>query len=122
MEQDKALRLLLRQLKDIQAQADKILTGENSNEAIENFARYSLELKGYIAKNIESSEVKSYLTELPEINYSKAQIKLWQYLILPSWWISVYKDYQAKNRAIEEINMVKGKYANLELLVRGLAN
>ena len=122
MEQDKALRLLLRQLRDIQAQADKILTGENSNETIETFARYSGELKGYISKNIASPEVKSYLNELPDINYSRAQIKLWQYLILPSWWISAYKDYQAKNRTIEEINLVKGKCANLELLVRGLAD
>ena len=122
MEQDKTLRLLLRQLKDIQVQADKIVTGENSNEAIETFSRYSSELKTYIAKNVESPEIKSYLTDLPEINYKRSEIKLWQYLIMPSWWITLYKDYQAKNRTIEEINEVKGKYATLELLVKGLAN
>jgi hypothetical protein len=119
MENDKSLRLLLRQLKDVQAQADKILTGENSNEAIESFARYSIELKEYILKNISSNEVKSYLTELPEINYSRTDLKLWQYLILPSWWITLYKDYQAKNRTIQEINAVRSKYATLELLVKG---
>ena len=122
MEQEKALRLLLRQIKDIQAQADKIVTGKDSNEMIETFAKYSSELRSYISKNIESEEIKSYLTELPEINYSRTKIKLWQYLILPSWWISLYKDYQAKNEAIEEINFVKGKYAPLELLIRGLTN
>jgi len=121
MEQDHALRLLLRQLKDIQAQADKILTGENSNEAIETFAKYSIELKDYVSKHVELPEVKSYLTELPVINYKRAEIKLWQYLILPSWWISLYKDYHAKNKTIEEINIVKGKYATLELLVKALA-
>jgi hypothetical protein len=120
MEQDKALRLLLRQLKDIQAQAEKILTGENSNEAIESFAKYSSELKSYIFKNVDSQQIRSYLSELPEINYSRTEIKLWQYLILPSWWISMYNDYQAKNKTIEEINLVKGKYATLELLVKGL--
>jgi hypothetical protein len=122
MEQDKALRLLLRQLVDIQAQADKITTGENSNEAIESFAKYSSELKSYISKNVEVEEIKSFLSELPEINYSRTQIKLWQYLILPSWWISIYKDYHAKNDAISEINSVRGKYATLELLVRELTN
>jgi hypothetical protein len=122
MEQDKALRLLLRQLKDIQSQADKILTGENSNEAIETFAKYSSELKSYISKNVQLEEIKSFLTQLPEINYSRTQIKLWQYLILPSWWISLYKDYQAKNETITEINSARGKYATLELLIRGLTN
>lgn len=122
MEQDKALRLLQRQLKDIQAQADKIITGDNSNEMIEAFAKYSSELKSYISKNVELKEVKSFVAELPEINYSRTQIKLWQYLILPSWWITLYKDYQAKNETITEINSARGKYATLELLIRGLAN
>lgn len=122
MDQDKTLRLLLRQLKDIQAQADKILTGENSNESIETFSRYSNELKSYILKNIDSQEITSYLKDLPEINYTRTEIKLWQYLILPSWWISLYKDYQAKNQIIEEINLVRGKYATLELLVKGLTS
>jgi hypothetical protein len=122
MEQEKALKLLLRQLKDIQAQAEKIMTGENSNESIETFAKYSTELKEYISKNVESAEIRTYLKELPEINYSRSEIKLWQYLILPSWWISLYKDYHAKNKTIEEIGMVKGKYATLELLIKGYAN
>lgn len=74
MDQDKAIRLLLRQLKDIQAQADKILTGENSNETIETFAKYSIELKDYISKNIESPVIKSYLKELPEINYNRTKV------------------------------------------------
>lgn len=122
MEQEKAQRLLIRQLKDIQSQADKISSGESSSENIEAFARYSIELKSYIAKNIESQQIKSYLSQLPDINYSKTNIKLWQYLILPSWWVSSYRDYQAKNQAILEINQVRGKYATLELLVRELAD
>ncbi|MEO7990209.1 MAG: hypothetical protein ABI663_11750 [Chryseolinea sp.] len=122
MEQEKSLRLLLRQLKDIQSQADKILTGENSNEAIETFAKYSTELKDYINKNVVSPEIKSYLKELPEINYSRTEIKLWQYLVLPSWWISLYKDYHEKNKTIAEISTVRGKYATLELLVKGSVN
>lgn len=122
MSQDKAIRLLLRQLKDIQAQADKILTGEKSDETIETFSRYSIELKDYILKNVESPEIKSYLKELPEINYSRTKIQVWQFFILPFWWIALYNDYQAKNEAIEEINMVKGKYATLEVLVKGLTN
>lgn len=122
MDQDKAIRLLLRQLKDIQAQADKILTGENSDETIETFAKYSIELKDYIMKNIEAPAIKSYLKELPEINYNRTKVKLWQYLILPMWWIALYNDYQAKNETIQDIQLVKGKYATLEMLVKGLVN
>jgi hypothetical protein len=122
MDQDKTLRLLLRQLKDIQAQADKIVKGEDSNEAIETFAKYAVELKDYISKHVASPEIKEYLAQLPEINYSRSHVKLWQYLILPSWWITLYKDYQAKKETVTEINIVKGKYSTLEVLIRGSIN
>src|SRR6187551_1408876 len=89
MEEEKAIRLLLRQLKDIQAQAEKVMGGENSNADLENFARYSSELKNYISKNVSSAEIRSYVNDLPEINYSRSEIKLWQYIILPSWWITL---------------------------------
>lgn len=120
--EEKAIRLLLRQLKDIQAQAEKVVAGENSDADLENFARYSSELKDYISKNVSSTEIRSYLTDLPEINYSRSQIALWQYLIFPSWWISLYKDYHERNRTIQEINHAKSKYATLELLVRGYSS
>jgi hypothetical protein len=118
MEQAKALQLLSRQVRDIQAQAEKLIGGENSSESIESFARYSLELKSFIEKNIESDEIRKYLSEIPEINYQRTQIKLWQYLIFPSWWISLYKGYQQKNEVLNDINIVRGKYATLDILVR----
>ncbi len=122
MNEDQAIGLLIRQIKDIQAQADKIQTGDNSPEAIESFSKYSQELKSYVIKRIDSDEIKSYLKEIPDINYSKTTIKLWQYLIFPSWWLSVAKDYQAKNKTLEQIKLVRGKYATLEILVKGLTN
>jgi|GEM_PF-3476726 len=124
-EQEKTIRLLLRQLKDIQAQADKIITGENSDETIETFARYSTELKSYILTHVESDHVKSFALELPEIDFSPSGVRLWQYLIIPfvpPWWLTLYKEYQEKKETIQEIGIVRGKYATLELLVRGLAN
>lgn len=122
MEQAKALDLLLRQIKDIQAQADKILKGEDSPEAIETFSKYSSELKNYIGQHVQSQEVKAYLKDLPEINYARVNISIWQYLLLPYWAIALYNDYQARNRTKEEISLVRGKYGTLELLVRGLTN
>ena len=58
MEQERIINLVIRQLKDIQSQADKILSGDNSNEAIESFARYSIELKEYITKKINNEKAK----------------------------------------------------------------
>jgi hypothetical protein len=123
MKDNKSVRMLLRQLKDVQAQADKILSGDDSEEAIESFSKYSIEMKSYILKNVESQEVKSYAAELPEIKYSASKVRVWEYFVLfllPTWWMTLYKEYQAKNKAKKEINFAKGKYATLELLIKGL--
>jgi hypothetical protein len=113
-----ATRLLLRQLKDIQAQAEKIADGGNSEDNIESFARYSVELKDYIRKNIQSKEIVHYLSEVPDVEYERIHVKLWQYLIMPSWWITLYKDYVSRQKAVEQINTIRGKFATIEILVR----
>lgn len=116
MDQEKAFRLLNRQLKDIHANAERIINGCDSPEEIESFARYSIELKGYINERIENEEFKRATNEIPDINYRRTQIQLWQYLILPSWWFSIYMDYQVRKKIKEEISLVKAKYESLHIL------
>jgi len=120
MNQDEAIQLAIRQVKHIQAQAERIVKGDRSEVAIESFAKYSMELTDFVNKNIPSDEINSYLKELPFVNYKRSDVKLWQYLVFPSWWMSLYKDLNAKNKIIEEIKEARNKYANLELLLKGL--
>jgi len=120
MNQDEAIRLVIRQVKDVQAQADQILKGNKSDEAIENFARYSEEMKAFIRKNIPSEEILAYLKDITPVHYTKAKISIWQYFVFPSWWLSLYKEYNAKNQVLDEIREVQHKYANLELLLKAL--
>lgn len=117
MEQEKAISLLNRQLTDIQAQADRVLKGEDSSSNIESLARYSLELKKFIKEKVDNELLVKAAGDIPDINYKRSQIQLWQYIILPSWWISLYKDYQARKLCLEEVSAMRGKYASLQLLL-----
>lgn len=122
MDQEKAFSLLNRQLTDILANAERIINGNDSAEEIESFARYSLELKRYVNERIEDEEFKKATSEIPDINYKRTQIQIWQYLILPAWWINIYKDYQARQKTKEEVNLVRGKYSSLQLLAKSQLN
>ena len=119
-EQDNTLNLLFRQLKDIQSQADRILSGEKSHEAIRNFAIYSAELKNYIAENIDDENIKHFLTQIPDINHSRHEIKLWQFLVFYGL-ISVCKNLIATEKSISEIGIVKEKYTNLEIMLKSVS-
>lgn len=120
IEREKALRLIIRQVKDIQAQADKILSGDNSEESIETFSRYLDELRDFIHTHIEVQEIRSYLSELPEIEYAPKTIQLWQYLVFPAWWVAMYHDHVARNEAVRDVSIARGKFATLELMIKGI--
>ena len=122
MEQDKYMKLLLRQVKDIQVQADKIVGGDNSAQSIENFARYSNELKAFILSKINNEGLRNCTKDLAEIKYSKIQFRLWQILVLPLWFVYLYKDYIKKGEIIRKINMSKSKYATIEMIIKQYMN
>lgn len=123
---EQKLRLLIRQVRDIQAQADKIIRdGENSAETIESFSRYSGELKQYIFQHVNTREILDFATQLKEIEYDRVEFQLWQFIVMPfmpGWVVSYYRDYQAKARAVEAIGELRGKYGTLELLLKGLGS
>jgi len=120
MEQEKVLKIVLRQIKEIQYQADRIFSGDKSSETIKTFSQSSIDLKEYIAQNINDERIRSYLAEIPDVNYSRITVKGWHYAFWPSWFIVLYKNYMAMNKSMEEISIARGKYAHMELFVREL--
>jgi len=55
----------LRQIKDIQVQADRLIKGQADLVEIENFAKYSYELKTYLINNIKDDFMLKYVNEIP---------------------------------------------------------
>lgn len=119
MDDEKNLKLLSRQVRDIQVQADKILEGDNSHDALESFSKYCSELKSFINNRIQTPQLREYAAALPNINHQRNETKLWHYLIWPAWWINLYKDYHAKNKTLQEISHARGMFATLELMIKG---
>jgi hypothetical protein len=120
MNQDEIIQLAIRQVKNIQEKAEKIVNGKRSDEAIESFAKDSTALVSFIDANIPSEEIRKYLKELPLVDYKPKFTSFWQYLFSPSWWIVLYKEYNSKNKIIEAIRDAQNKFVNLELLLKGL--
>lgn len=120
MNQDEVIQLAIQKVKEMQVQAEEIAKGKDSSPAIQRFARHSAEVVDFIENNIPSDEIKRYLKELPLVNFKPKYARFWEYLLSPSWWIILYKQYDTKNRLVEAIRDAKHKYENLELLLKGL--
>jgi len=85
MEDDKLNRLLLRQLRDIQTQAEKITADENSREPIEALRDIS-QNSNHASLTKLITEIRHYAIHgLPEINYKRTEVKTVAIRGLPSW-------------------------------------
>jgi len=122
MIEEKVIRLLIRQLVDIQMQAEKIMSGDNSGAAIENFARYSSDLKDYIERNVKDEEVRNFVENIQDLNYSKVHFQLWEFLILPLFWTMWVKDYLVRRQLTQQVRELRGSYASLEFLIKRESN
>lgn len=117
MTNEKVIRLLKRQLTDIQIQAEKIVAGDNSAAAIENFARYSSDLKDYIERYVSDEEVRACAENIYDLNYSRVHFRLWEFLVLPLYWTMLVRDYYIRRQLTQQVNGLRGRYASLEFRV-----
>jgi hypothetical protein len=115
MEQERRIRLMLRQIVDAQMQAEKILAGDTQRETIETFARFCAELNDYIRKYAEREEVLATLAVIPEIQYRQLPGSFLQYFFIPNWVVAI-----RKSAVREQIRCVRETYARLELQLRGM--
>jgi hypothetical protein len=124
-EKEKKLRLMLRQVADVQMQAEKILAGDKLRANVETFARSCSELNDYIRKHEDRKEVIETLDEIPEINYRKFldyRAYFWVMILLSgiaTWWIWVVMASR-RNAVLNQIRAAKEKYAALEWQLKGI--
>jgi hypothetical protein len=125
VEKDKKLRLMLRQVADVQVQAGKILDGDKLRANVETLARSCSELNDYIREHEERKDVIETLNEIPEINYKRFfdfRIYYWAVILLTgtlTWWIWLIL-YRRRQVVLNQIRMAKEKYAALEWKLKGI--
>jgi hypothetical protein len=118
MDQEKALRLLLRSATDLLAQTEKLLkTNDPSDEAIGSLTRYAAEVKRFILEKIRDEEILALALELPDIRFTIDQVNIFQYYFLLR---SSEKKRQVED-ALECFAILRSKYSSIEFLVRDKA-
>jgi len=110
---------ILRQLKDIQNEADKLIKGSPNVMEIENFSRYSNEIKDFIERNIEFPEVLKLVEEIPDIPMNKVTIKTGlMSLIIPKVLLYWYHERVYISVSTSKIEISRGKFASLEFILK----
>ncbi|MEL6864132.1 MAG: hypothetical protein AAFP19_06930 [Bacteroidota bacterium] len=110
---------ILRQVKDIQYQADKLLKGHPSLSDIKDFRRYAQEINTFLQKHIDIPEVHQLVDDIPSIKVDLIDLKTGLlFMIMPAVLVTWYYERRLINIARSDIQIAKGKYASIEFLLK----
>ncbi len=116
-------RNILRQITDIQVQADRLIKGQADLTEIEDFAKYSYELRTYLTTNIKDDFILKYVNEIPILDLDaeseNADGFLESLLYFFGGLFGAYSLEQKKQaEALDVIRNIKGKYASAEFMLK----
>lgn len=116
-------RNILRQITDVQVQADRLIRSQADLTEIENFAKYSFELKTFLTKNIKDEFILKYVNEIPVLNLNEeSELKEGAFFAILYFFgglLGLYSLEQKKKAdALNQIRDIKGKYASAEFMLK----
>lgn len=115
-------RNIVRQVADIQAQAERLTTGKTELSQIEDFSRYNEEIKSFLLENVKDDFILKYIQEIPSINFKNLDTKdniLMVFLGMISGGLgSYYRQNQKTEQALNVVREIRGKYASAEFMLK----
>ncbi len=116
-------RNIIRQVADIQSQAERLISQNAEETDIELFAQYNRELKSFLMSNIKDEFVLNYIKEIPDLNMMELENEggfLENILGILSRGYS--SDRMKNDRALDLIRDIKNKYASAEFMIKNYFN
>lgn len=112
---------ILRQIKDFQAQSDRIILSKQGLDSYQDLSKYSEEIKNYLLENIKDKFILDHIHSIPYISLDSIERPdggLIGKLAFFAGLGSLYHSHQNNDEILSLIREVKNKYASLEFLLR----
>ena len=117
---------ITRQVKDLQAQAERLIrTGGNMPE-IESFSKYNEEIKTYLFTHIHDDFVLNYIKTIPSLNLDNSETKTGILTVVISLFfggsVTAYHERNKIEQALKQIKEISNKYSSCEMMIRNCFN
>lgn len=113
---------ILRQITDIQVQAERLIKNKSDITQVEQFAAYSNEIKTFLLNNISDEFILNQIKEIPDLDLEQTEsnsrfINLFLNVLGGS--IGIYSSERRKaDEALDKIRDIRGKYASTEFMLK----
>lgn len=113
---------VIRQVTDIQVQADRLIKNKADLTEIANFAKYSHELKNYLHTHVKDEFILTLINEIPTLDLDEPDEETGFADSLLYFFGGLFGMYsleqKRKNKALNTIRDIKGKYASAEFMLK----
>lgn len=116
---------IIRQIVDIQVQADRLIKTNADINEIELFAQYNDEIKSFLIENIDDEIVLNFVKEIPDLNIEEIETKTNFITLLLGLFVggvALYNEKQKSLKALNKIRDIRGKYASAEFMLKNYFN
>lgn len=111
------MKLTNRSFQDIQVLAQRVMDGDDFETDLENFARFSGELKAYLYQHIDDPVITERLDRLPEIDFKSQKTTVWS-IFLPKSSIEMYDKYRRNQEVVHQVREAASIFSSIHMLLR----
>ena len=115
-------RNILRQIADVQQQAERLISTNAEQHEIEDFSKYNEEIKSYLLENVKDNFILKRINEIPSINFNTLEIKdnflILIFSIFSGGLAAYYRRIERTKEALAVVREIRGKYASAEFMLK----
>lgn len=113
---------ILRQVKDLQAQADRLIKSKGNIPEIEAFAQFNDEVKKMLLIQVNDEFVLNYIKTIPSLDLDSIEAKSNFFIVLLSLFFgglgAAYSEQDRINKALSVVREISDKYASYEMMIK----
>lgn len=119
---------VFRQIKDIQVQADRIISDRPGLENIYEFGKYSKQIKKYLLENVKDEMVLGYVRQIPDLEEEidnpqvSSGIVSVILFVIAGWLLLYFRERRRVDHGKDIVRDIRGKYASIEFLLKNNIN
>ena len=117
-------RQVLRQIQDIQVQADRIINDRPGLENIYEFGNYSKQIKEYLVAHVKDSMILDYVRQIPDLEERMDEPRVSTGIlsvilfIIAGWFLWYFRERRRVELGQDIVRDIRGKYASIEFLLK----
>ncbi len=114
MESTKELK---RQVQDVMAQSERLVSSQTFESDFKEFKVYVEEMQNFVGEHIEDPMVLERINGLPALSYRPISVSIYLITLFPLYVLALFYNYMEKKNALQQVRDVLNTFSSIDFLL-----